>query len=109
YEIGAFHMVSLLLKPGVIDFVDLVKREKNIDLKMEEVIVGTESQLIGTTLETSICKPLDIIVVAIIRPGNQFLYNPPADTVIERRDRVIAIGKSDQLTNLNQLCAREIA
>lgn len=108
YEIGAFHMVNLLLKPGVIDFIDLVKREKNIDLKMEEVIVGTESELIGTTIEASISKPLDVIVVAIIRPGNQFIYNPSSETTVERRDRIIAIGKSEQLTKLNQLCAREI-
>jgi len=107
YEIGAFHMVSLLLKPGVIDFIDLVKREKNIDLKMEEVIVGTESELIGTEIGASISKPLDVIVVAIIRPGNQFIYNPSEETTIERRDRIIAIGKTDKLTKLNQLCARE--
>ncbi|MGH1362478.1 MAG: potassium channel family protein [Calditrichia bacterium] len=108
YEIGAARMVGLLLQPGVVDFIDLVRREKGVDLKMEEVIVGTESDLIGSALGKAVCKPLDIIVVAIFRAGDNFLYNPTPETVIQRRDRMIAIGRDANLRQLNKLCQREI-
>lgn len=105
YEIGANRMVNLLLRPGIVDFIDLVARKQGVDLKLEEVVVEAGSSLCDQTLASSgLRQNLNIIVVAIFRRDGELLYNPSADTGIAAGDRLIAIGQADRLQKLAQLC-----
>jgi voltage-gated potassium channel len=104
-ELGAQRMTNLLLRPGVVDFIDLVAFKKGPDLSIEEVSVRADSQLVGHTLgESPIRQNLNIIIVAIVRGDKEYIYNPNSATLIIQGDRLIAIGKSENLVKLDELC-----
>ena len=105
YEIGGNRMAELLLRPGVIEFIDVVAREKNVDLSMEELAVSEKSSLIGKTLaELPIRKDLNIIIVSINKLKGGFIYNPKSSTVLEQNDKLIALGEKVNLSELSKLC-----
>lgn len=105
YELGGNRMVQLLMRPGVIDFIDGVAKHNNIDISLEEIKLMGNSPLIGLTLMASpIRSELDIIIIAIRKKDDEFLYNPKSDTVFEEGDRLFAIGKSQNLNKLTELC-----
>jgi voltage-gated potassium channel len=105
YEIGGNRMAELLLRPGVIEFIDVVAREKNVDLSMEELAVSEKSSLIGKTLaELPIRKDLNIIIVSINKLKGGFIYNPKSSTVLEQNDKLIALGEKVNLAELSKLC-----
>ncbi|MGA8263498.1 MAG: potassium channel protein, partial [Ignavibacteriaceae bacterium] len=75
YEIGGNRMAELLLRPGVIEFIDVVARERSVDLSMEEFEVDEKSELIGKSLaELPIRKDLNIIIVSINKLKGGFIY-----------------------------------
>ena len=108
YEIGGTRMAELLLRPGVIEFIDSIAREKNVDLNIEEVIVNPASPLVGKTLtELPIRKEMNIIIVSIYKSSGKFIYNPLSSAKIEAGDKLIAIGESSSIEKLNKMCLAE--
>jgi voltage-gated potassium channel len=108
YEIGGTRMAELLLRPGVIEFIDSIAREKNVDLNIEEVIVHPNSSLVNKTLtELPIRKEMNIIIVSIYKTSGKFIYNPLSSAKIEAGDKLIAIGESSSLQKLNSMCLTE--
>ncbi len=108
YEIGGTRMAELLLRPGVIEFIDSIAREKNVDLNIEEVVVHPNSKLVNKTLtELPIRKEMNIIIVSIYKKSGKFIYNPLSSAKIEAGDKLIAIGESSSLQKLNKMCLTE--
>ncbi len=106
YELGGNRMVQLLLRPNVMDFIDVVAHsEKGVDIALEEINVHSSSKLNGATLaESPIRKDLNIMIIAIVKEDGNFLYNPKSSTVIEEGNKLIAIGENDNLARLTELC-----
>lgn len=108
YEIGGTRMAELLLRPGVIEFIDNIAREKNVDLNIEEVLVHSESSIVGKKLaDLPIREEMNIIIVSIYRKSGKFVYNPLSSSKIEAGDKLIAIGESFSLEKLNKMCLVE--
>lgn len=108
YEIGGTRMAELLLRPGVIEFIDSIAREKNVDLNIEEVIVHPDSTIVGKTLaELPIREEMNIIIVSIYRKSGKFVYNPLSSSKINAGDKLIAIGERSSLQKLNNMCLAE--
>jgi voltage-gated potassium channel len=98
-------MAELLLRPGVIEFIDVVARERSVDLSMEEFEVDEKSELIGKSLaELPIRKDLNIIIVSINKLKGGFIYNPKSSTILEKDDKLIALGEKANLAGLSKLC-----
>jgi len=109
YELGGNRLVNLLLKPGVMDFIDGVARGNKMEINLEEVTISRDSVLCGKTLlESPIRKELNIIIVAMYKANGQFVYNPNANTVLELDDKLIAIGETENLKKLEKLCQPNI-
>ncbi|MBU2494593.1 MAG: potassium channel protein [Bacteroidetes bacterium] len=107
YELGGNRMVQLLLRPGVIDFIDGVARNKNVEISLEEITLNEGSILVGKSLSNSpVRKDLNIIIVAISRNDGNFIYNPKSDTKFEVNDKLIAIGEQTNLSKLTELCLK---
>lgn len=108
YEIGGTRMAELLLRPGVIEFIDNIAREKNVDLNIEEVIVSSEAPIVNKTLaELPIRKEMNIIIVSIYKKSGKFVYNPLSSAKVEAGDKLIAIGENASLQKLNKMCLAE--
>ena len=102
YYIGARQMANMLLKPTVVDFLDLTVHAGDLGLRMEELTVPETSKYVNKTLmESGIRKDYDIIVVAIQRKGDEaeMIFNPSHLTEIEADDIIILLGET---ANINR-------
>ncbi|MEN8193258.1 MAG: potassium channel protein [Bacteroidota bacterium] len=104
YELGGKRLVQLLLRPGVIDFIEGVAMGGGVDIHLEEVSVESACDLVGKTLaESSLREELNIMVVGISKSNGQFIYNPRSSAIIEKGDKLIAIGETENLIKLNNM------
>ncbi|MCX5661542.1 MAG: potassium channel protein [Planctomycetota bacterium] len=104
YEIGGQRVAQAVIKPTVVDFIDLTSQSEHIALQMEERRVEANSALAGSTLDDSrLHAEHHLMIVAIKKPTGQMVFNPPVETVFEVGDILIAIGHRDHLGALDKL------
>ncbi|ADK84452.1 TrkA-N domain protein [Desulfarculus baarsii DSM 2075] len=104
YFIGARRIAQMVIRPTVADFVDLTFHTSDMALRMEELTVGPKAELVGVTLmDSGIRKNLDVIVLAIKKPGGGMVFNPPASTVVEVGDTLVTMGPRQSMNRLGQM------
>jgi len=104
YAIGGSKMAHAVLRPAVVEFIELATRTEYLDLQIEETKIETGSPLAGTTLQASrLRRDLGVIIVAIKKAEGPMQYNPPGDAVMSVGDVLIALGHRQQLDQLDQL------
>ena len=101
--IGGHRIAVALTKPAVSEFMDSITANE-LGLGFEQVEVDAASHLVGQELRaTPIRSELDVVIISIRRQDGQILFNPAADCKIESGDILIAIGRTESLTKLNQM------
>jgi len=103
-EIGGKKMAAMMLSPNVQFFVDNIIDTKNMSIDMEEVVIKEESELIGKKLrDAKISEKAGLIVLAIRRENDVFIFNPKADEVLRLEDKMIVVGSKDQIKSLKKM------
>ena len=103
YTIGASRIAHAILRPSVVDFIDIATGRENIELRIEEILVAPQSRLVGKTLISSdIRKDFGLIIVGI-KKDQQMKFNPDPQTTIDSDDILIALGESPAIKNLEKI------
>jgi voltage-gated potassium channel len=106
YVIGGSQVARAVLRPNVVDFIELATRTEHRELQIEEVRLGEKSQLVGASIEsTKLRKELGVIIVAIKKPTGEMVFNPPPETVMAAADILIALGDRAHLDALEELAS----
>ncbi len=103
YLLGGGRVVQAVLRPSVLDFIDLATRTQHIELQMEETYLRDGSTLVGKKLSESMTREQRIIVVAIKRRSGNMEFNPGGETRLEMGDTLISLGHRRDLDRLEQL------
>ncbi len=105
YSIGGRRLASLLLRPAVVEFLDVVMHSAEKELFMEDIPVHERSPFIGATIaEARIKCATGANILAIKKKeSDRMILNPSADTSIEIGDLLIALGTKVQLKELEGL------
>ena len=106
YELGGTRMAEILLRPGVMDFIDIVAGNKKMDIQIEEITVKKDSLMHKKTLAElpALRNELNVIIVAIQNEEKEiFIYNPKSDTIVDEGNKLIAIGEPSSLGKLKEL------
>jgi voltage-gated potassium channel len=104
YVIGGTGIANAILRPAVVDFIELVTQREHLQLQMEEVFVTEGSSLVGKNiLEAGIRQTLGIIVVAVKSKEGLMEFNPSSETTITTGDRLIVLGAGENLGRLERL------
>lgn len=107
YVIGGQRMAQAVLRPAVLDFIELATRVDYMELQIEETEVQPGSALVGAQVKDSrLRKDLGIIIVAIKRVDGQMLFNPEPEVAIGPGDLLITLGHRAQLDRLEVLAAQ---
>lgn len=104
-EISGNRMASLMIKPNIISFLDVVTRIGDVELDLEEVIIKSGSYLENTSLlDAQIPNKTGLIVLAIKKhEDKQMIFNPSIDYTFKTGDVLIVLGKDDQVKKLRDL------
>ena len=105
YRVGGMRMSQAILRPAMVDFIEITTRRQSLALRMEEIDVCKDSPVVGKNLEESgLRKTYGLIVVAIKKESGQMVFNPMASHVMESGDKLIALGEEDNLVALSEIC-----
>ena len=108
YVMGAARMTQAILRPSVVDFLEIATTTKHYELQIEESRVATDSALVGKSLITSgIKKDFGVIIVGIKKDDGQMHFNPAPDTMIESGDVLITLGEQSAIDNLEAIASNK--
>lgn len=104
YVIGGQRVAQAVLRPSVVDFIELATRSDYMALQIEETEVRPASSLCHQALgEASLRQDLGLIVVAIKRVDGHMMFNPAPETEILEGDILITLGPKQQQEKLRAL------
>jgi voltage-gated potassium channel len=99
-------MANIILKPTVVDFIELSTGDKSTDfqIQMEGFKIREGSSLVGKTLKDApIRKDIGLIVVAVKDHNGKMIFNPGADLSISVDDVLVCIGDVESLQSMKIL------
>ncbi|WP_077074812.1 potassium channel family protein [Aedoeadaptatus urinae] len=104
-EISGKRMASLMIKPNIINFLDVVTRIGDVELDLEEIVVKKGSYLEDKNLiEAQIPRKTGLTVLAIKKiEDGKMLFNPPIDYTFKIGDILIVLGREEQVDKLKHL------
>jgi len=108
--IGGMRMVSELVRPSVVTFLDLMLRDKDKNMRIEEVTLTPSTPFVTQTLvDLELRRRFDCQVLAV-RPSGEtsFSYNPSPQTTMAAGMVLIVLGSADAVSKL-RLAAAETA
>lgn len=97
YVTGAHHIVQLLTRPAIIDFVEFITKEEDVQLEVQQIEIASDSPFAGKTLgEARVRQATGHMVLAVKRPNVKTIFDPSSNTRIHVGDVLIAVGKVPQ-------------
>jgi len=106
HKIGGVRMVSELVRPRTMEFMDELQAMSQSDLHMEDVELEPSSALDGCTLrEAPIRRETNALVVAIREIDGKFIHSPRADHRLVAGCHLIVVGDSQGVAALRKLAA----
>jgi voltage-gated potassium channel len=104
YKLSGLKIAQGLLRPSLVEFMDLIIKRKEISLSMEEIVVRQSASITGRNIsECDIRKKADIIVVAIKKPGENIVFNPNPESRIESGDTLLVLGKLEDINEFEKI------
>lgn len=107
YAIGGREMATLMLKPMVSDYLDIVTGGGQLELRVEQIKLSCGSPVLGKSIEELKVRQLTgSTILAIRKPGGEFDTNPSPDTVLEENDVLITAGTREEIDALEGMFCR---
>ncbi|OHD66048.1 MAG: hypothetical protein A2176_09825 [Spirochaetes bacterium RBG_13_51_14] len=104
YLIGGKRMAHVLIRPTVVDFLDIAVMESNLDLHMEECLIQPHSQLVGKNLvDSNLRKEYGVIIVLIKKHDGELIFNPGPAEVLEANDTLVVLGKIEDMKRMGDV------
>ena len=92
--IGGMRLASELIRPSVVNFLDVMLRDQSGTMRVEEIAVAE-----GSTLDWEKAKEMDLhgrfdlLPLAIRKTDGEMRFNPRDDMVIARGDVLVVMGE----------------
>lgn len=105
YILGGTRMAMAIIRPAMLDFIEITTRRQSMELRMEELAVGDNSPIINKSLEESgIRQRYGLIIVAVKNESGKMLFNPQDSYIIAKDDRLIAMGEDENVKSFAKVC-----
>ena len=104
YVIGGSRMAQSILRPNVVDFIEIATGSEHMDLQMEEITIYPKSVFVGETLISSgFRKETGVIIIGIKKHNGKMVFNPHSQVKIEGNDTLIVLGEPSSIVKLEEL------
>jgi len=104
-HIGGMRMVSEMVRPAVVTFLDMMLRDREKALRFEEVPIHPDSPLVDKTIkETRVKEKTGALVVAVKRAGSDdYDFNPDPDTPLKSGEVLILIATPHMVKDIERI------
>ena len=102
-KIGGDHMASLVVVPGLIEFIDNLSIVGKSDINIEEVAVEKfyNSKTPKTIKDLDLRKKTGCTVIGYKDENGEYIVNPGAELKLARHSKIIVLGRPEQIEALN--------
>ncbi|MCX7548157.1 potassium channel protein [Xanthomarina sp. F1114] len=104
-KIGGDHMASLVVVPGLLEFIDNLSIVGKANVNIEEIAV---EQLYNTS-EVQTIRDLDLrnktgcSIIGFKDEKGEYIINPEAELKLTSKSKIIVLGRPEQIQKLNSL------
>ena len=106
YEIGGRRIAGLVLKPALIEFLDMTATMGGEELHFEEIVICENCWLGGQDMiSADIRRRTGAVILAVKRADGSMLTNPGTDLVFTTGDKLLSLGTTQQITSLRDLAS----
>ena len=103
-EIGGMRLAGHMLRPNVVEFLDLMITHSENVLRIEEATVDDTSPVAGKTIGSiHLRRTCDVLVLAARLPDGTYRFNPGAELVLERGLTLIVLGEREEVAKLRHV------
>ncbi|MCP4268382.1 MAG: potassium channel protein [Candidatus Brocadiaceae bacterium] len=104
YHIGGLRIAHTILKPTVVEFLELTAKTGNMEIQIEEVVVEEASSLAGKTIKEADIRAKNwVVIVALRKENGNLFFNPRANTLIEAGDKVAVVGQPEYFSQFEKM------
>ena len=100
YQWGALRLAAAVMRPSVVDFLELSFPGRGAEIDLEEIRVAAGSALVGQSITAVEQSSTRLRIVALKRGDAPSTLIPDPVTRIEAGDFLVAIGDRDTLRRL---------
>jgi voltage-gated potassium channel len=101
YQWGGLRLAASILRPSVVDFLELSIPGRGAEIDLEEIRVAKDSPLVGQSIGTVERSSPRLRIVALKRGSDSTRLIPDPATLIDVGDFLVAIGDRDTLRRLS--------
>lgn len=108
--IGGDHMASLVVVPGLMEFIDNLSIVGEANINIEEISVEKlyKSKLPKTIKDLDLRKRTGCNIIGYKNSKGVYTVNPEAEMVLEPNSKIIVLGRPEQINELNSIFDIEI-
>ncbi|MDH8678103.1 potassium channel protein [Fusibacter bizertensis] len=106
-EIGGRRMAAQMLRPSVVSFLEIVTSIDDVQLDLQDVIIGKNSEIVGQELkQLRIPDRFGLVVIATKKFGQtNMTLNPKSDLILNSGDVMLVLGNNLQVNELRKIAA----
>jgi voltage-gated potassium channel len=109
-SIGGARIAAFLLQPHVTEFLDVVMHDRDLEFRLEEVLVPDGAPIAGCSIRDAHLRDrTGALVLAVRERDGSFTTNPSPDTEIREGQILIVIGTSSQFEALSGVVDAPVA
>lgn len=99
--IGGMRLVSEMIRPSVVQFLDVMLRDKQNNVRIESVVIPHNSRVDGMPLKNSgIRERTNLLIIALAEPDGAYVYNPGPDHRLASGQTLVVMGGADEVGSL---------
>lgn len=103
YQRGGMRIASMILRPAVVDFLELATPGHGDEIDLEEIEIEPGSHAVGKTIEAVERGTAKLRVVALKRGDDPISLIPEPGTIVQAGDHLVAIGDRVSLQHLAEI------
>jgi|CXWL01.1.fsa_nt_gi voltage-gated potassium channel len=104
YHIGGMQMAQAVIRPAVMDFLELATQSEHLDLQMEELTVEQGSRFDGRTpCDCRLDEDRGLVLIAVKRTTGHLEFNPGSKVLLAEGDKLIVLGQPESLKRLEAI------
>jgi voltage-gated potassium channel len=104
-KIGGDHMASLVVVPGLLEFIDNLSIVGKSNINIEEISVEQlyDTSEIKTIRDLDLRKQTGCSIIGFKNANGEYLINPEADLKLIPNSKIIVLGRPEQIQKLNSM------
>ena len=104
YRLGGHRLASLLTRPTVVEFMDVIMQKTDIEFIMEDIHIRENSSFADKTMvEARAMCVAGLNILALKKGVKGIITSPSPETLIEQGDNMVVIGTREQLKALEDI------